>query len=50
MGRIIALDYGMKRTGVAVTDPMQIIVNPLDVIATNDLLDFLLNYIENIKT
>jgi putative Holliday junction resolvase len=46
MGRIMALDYGMKRTGVAVTDPMQIIVNPLDVVATIDLFEFLLRYIE----
>lgn len=47
MSRILGLDYGMKRTGVSVTDPMQIIVNPLDVVATGNLYDFLFEYMNN---
>jgi len=35
----------MKRTGIAVTDPLQIIVNPLEVVATSGLYDFLFGYI-----
>ena len=46
MSRIIGLDYGMKRTGISVTDPLQIIVNPLEVVETGKLFDFLLNYIK----
>ncbi len=44
MGRIIALDYGGKRTGIAVTDPLQIIATPLTTVATDTLLDFLKKY------
>ncbi|TRX51622.1 Holliday junction resolvase RuvX [Fulvivirga sp. M361] len=44
MGRILALDYGIKRTGVAVTDPLQIIATPLDTVDTKTLLDFLKRY------
>lgn len=47
MGRILALDYGTKRTGVAVTDEMQIIASGLATIETNDLLLFLKNYVES---
>ena len=46
MSRIIGLDYGMKRTGISVTDILQIIVNPLEVVETKNLFDFLLNYIK----
>ncbi len=46
MARILGLDYGVKRTGISVTDPLQIIVNPLKVIETINLLDFLFFYIE----
>jgi putative Holliday junction resolvase len=45
MGRIICLDYGLKRTGIAVSDPMQIIASPLDTIATQELMPFLKTYI-----
>ena len=45
MSRIIAIDYGKKRTGIAVTDPMQIIANGLTTVATHELVDFLLNYV-----
>jgi putative Holliday junction resolvase len=46
MARILGLDYGVKRTGISVTDPLQIIVNPLDVVETINLIDFLFEYIE----
>ncbi len=51
MSRIIAIDYGLKRVGVAVTDPLQIIATPLITVPTTAILDFLLSYIraENIK-
>lgn len=44
MGRILALDYGRKRTGVAVSDPLQIIANGLTTVSSHELLDFLQNY------
>ncbi len=46
MGRILAIDYGKKRTGIAVTDILQIIANGLTTVATSELMDFLLKYIE----
>ena len=46
MSRILAIDYGAKRTGVAVTDTMQIIANGLDTVATKDLFDFLKAYLD----
>lgn len=45
MGRIIALDYGKKRTGIAVTDPLKIIANGLVTIETEKLFDFLNDYV-----
>jgi putative Holliday junction resolvase len=44
MGRILSIDYGRKRTGVAVTDPLQIIANRLATISTHELLAFLQDY------
>jgi putative Holliday junction resolvase len=44
LGRILALDYGRKRTGVAVTDPQQIIANGLKTIATHEIFNFLSDY------
>ena len=44
MARVLALDYGVKRTGIAVTDPLKIIATPLDTIETNALIGFLKNY------
>lgn len=44
MSRIIALDYGKKRTGIAVTDPFQIIGQALTTVDTKDLIPFLSNY------
>ncbi|MGC6525942.1 MAG: Holliday junction resolvase RuvX [Flavobacteriaceae bacterium] len=45
MGRILALDFGKKRTGVAVTDPLQIIASGLATVETKQLLIFLKEYI-----
>lgn len=47
MARILAIDYGLKRTGLAVTDPNQIIASPLETVRTHDLLDFLKDYCKN---
>ncbi len=44
MGRILAIDYGRKRCGIAVTDPLKIIANGLETIATHKLMEFLKNY------
>lgn len=46
MSRILAIDYGKKRTGIAVTDPMQIIANGLATVPTVELMDFLLDYLK----
>ena len=44
MPRIVAIDYGAKRTGLAVTDPLQIIATALETVRTHDLLEFLKKY------
>lgn len=44
MGRIIAIDYGTKRIGLATTDPLQIIASALDTIHAKDVLQFLKDY------
>lgn len=44
MGRILAIDYGRKRCGIAVTDPLKIIANGLETVATHKLMDFLKEY------
>lgn len=49
MSRILAIDYGRKRTGIAVSDPMQMIANGLTTVATHQLMDFLLNYMQQEK-
>lgn len=49
MPRIIALDYGTKRTGIAVTDELQMIASGLTTVHTKDLLEFLDNYLEKEK-
>mgnify|MGYP004629707993 FL=1 len=46
MSRILAIDYGKKRTGIAVTDPMQIIANGLTTVPTHTLMDFLMDYVQ----
>ena len=45
MGRILAIDYGRKRSGIAVTDPLQIIANGLTTVPTSRLMAFLSEYI-----
>jgi putative Holliday junction resolvase len=45
MARILAIDYGLKRTGIAVTDPMKIIATALATIETPQLIPFLKDYI-----
>ena len=42
MSRIVAIDYGRKRTGIAVSDTMQIIANGLTTVPTHELLDFII--------
>jgi putative holliday junction resolvase len=44
MGRIMAIDYGTKKTGIAVTDPLRIIANGLDTVPTGELMAFLDGY------
>ena len=44
MGRILCIDYGMKRCGIATTDPLQIIVSGLDTVLRLELMDFLQSY------
>ena len=44
MGRIIAIDYGTKRTGLAVTDPLRIIANALETVETKGLEKWLADY------
>jgi len=46
MGRLLAIDYGSKRTGVAVTDEMQIIASGLTTVDTKNIIDFLKSYID----
>ncbi|WP_276367265.1 Holliday junction resolvase RuvX [Chryseolinea sp. H1M3-3] len=46
MGRLLAIDYGLKRTGIAVTDPLRIIATPLETVATSTLIPFLLTYVQ----
>ncbi|WP_299094555.1 Holliday junction resolvase RuvX [uncultured Winogradskyella sp.] len=45
MGRILAIDYGTKRTGLAVTDPMQIIASGLTTVETKELITYLKTYV-----
>lgn len=44
--RILAIDYGAKRTGLAVTDPLQIIASGLTTVPTSELFSFLANYFQ----
>lgn len=39
------MDYGLKRTGIAVTDPLQIICTPLETVSTQQVFDFLSDYL-----
>ncbi len=49
MGRVLALDYGRKRTGIAVTDELQLIASGLTTVSTFELLDFLKRYTKEEK-
>lgn len=45
MGRLLSIDYGRKRCGIAVTDTMRIVATGLTTVATHTLIDFLKNYL-----
>ena len=49
MGRILAIDYGQKRVGIAVTDELQLIANSLITVHSKDILSFLKEYIKKEK-
>ncbi len=46
MARILSIDYGKKRTGLAVTDPLQLIAGGLATVSTSELFDYLCRYVE----
>lgn len=46
MGRILAIDYGKKRVGIAVTDPLQMIANSLTTVETKEIWNFLADYFQ----
>lgn len=46
MGRILAIDYGLKRTGLAVTDPLRIIATGLTTVESRELMNFLQDYLK----
>ena len=46
MGRIIGIDYGLKRIGLAVTDPLQIFASPLTTVNAPEFENFIKNYLE----
>ncbi len=46
MGRILAIDYGRRRTGIAVTDTLKIVANGLTTVPTHELMPFLKQYAE----
>lgn len=47
MGRILAIDYGGKRTGLAVTDPLQIIATALETVPSSELITYLKKYVSS---
>jgi putative Holliday junction resolvase len=47
MARIMGFDFGLKRIGIAVTDPLQIIASPLDTVAPDKIENFLKDYLFN---
>lgn len=46
MARILSIDYGQKRTGIAVTDPLQIIANGVTTVPSEQIFDFLKTYLQ----
>jgi putative Holliday junction resolvase len=49
MSRVLGIDFGTKRTGIAVTDPLKITVNPLVTLATEEVVDYLTEYFSREK-
>jgi putative holliday junction resolvase len=49
LGRILAIDYGSKRVGLAVSDPLRIIASSLDAVHSKDVIDFLKQYLTKEK-
>jgi putative Holliday junction resolvase len=49
LGRIIALDFGQKRTGIAATDPLQMIANSITTVPSSEVISFLLSYLAREK-
>ncbi|HPT22463.1 MAG TPA: Holliday junction resolvase RuvX [Bacteroidales bacterium] len=49
MGRIIGIDYGKKRIGLAVTDPLQIFASPLNTVSPNEFYNFIEDYLKTEK-
>ena len=49
MGRIMAIDYGKKRVGIAVTDELQLIANGLTTVAAHEIFAFLRSYVQKEK-
>jgi len=47
--RLLAIDFGLKRTGLAVTDPLQIIAHALDTVETKVLMEYLKKYLNSEK-
>jgi len=47
LARILSIDYGKRRTGIAVTDPLQIIANGLATVSTSELFSFLNDYLSH---
>lgn len=47
MGRLLSIDFGRKRCGIAVTDPLRIVANGLTTVTTANLIDFIKNYISS---
>lgn len=49
MGKLLGIDYGMKRTGIAITDELQIIASPLTTVDTKDIFKFLVDLCQKEK-
>jgi len=49
LGRILGIDYGTKRVGVAVTDPMQMIASGLTTVGSHEILEFISTYMQKEK-
>lgn len=47
MGRVLAIDYGSKRVGLAVTDPLRIIAQPLETVAAKECLEYIERYLQS---